>query len=100
MKRIMIPIAAVILGGCTSSLLIDLSQGDIFQYKYAPWQNQGIEEASQRVRYWCYEGPRHYATNKVVRLDMRLYLDETNLIKKASYKFRCNAEAEARTDEP
>ncbi len=100
MKLIVMPVIVAALCGCTSTLLIDATQGDVFQYKYTPWQNQDIEEASQRVRYWCYEGPRHYDTNKVVRLDLRLYVDETNLIKKASYEFRCNAEAEARTEEP
>jgi len=83
-----LPFAVVLaaFAGCTSCMLVDISQGDAFSYRYSPWDNRDAEEAGARVKYWAYVGPKHYPTNEVLRMKLELYRG-TNCIKQAFYDF-------------
>jgi len=79
-------VAAVCLSGCTSCMLIDLYNRDVFTYRYAPWDNKDAEEAAARARYYWNGAAENYPTNVEHVLEIRLHkCGETNDIKRAVY---------------
>lgn len=79
-----------LLAGCTNCHMIDIANGDMFSYSYAPWESPEGKEMAARARYYEWGSRTKYRKGTWHRVEITMFdagedCSQTNVLKRARY---------------
>ena len=92
MKKLITIALVALVAGCTKSFNIDLCNGDLYGYSYAPWQSRDAKDMAARAEYYECGARTQYGKDTWHRIEIVMYQgdrhSQTNVIKRAKYWIR------------
>jgi hypothetical protein len=94
--RMLLTFAVLVVCGCTSHFVIDVSTGDRYGFKTWPWTSESGEwcaDLEARAAYYGWGARTQYPTNVYHRIKIVMYdegsdVSQTNVLKRARYWIR------------